>query len=175
MPTRTYLELKRAEDLRRAPAPSDQISVHQVDDCAPSFWRRLYSEVGAQYHWVDRLVWTDDDIRAYLADPAVSLWILSVDGGVAGYFELRRHADPVSPEPQAPGPDFSVEIAYFGLLPPYVGRGLGKYLLSEAAARAWELAPARVWLHTSTLDHPSALPNYLARGFAVFKIEEYSL
>jgi GNAT superfamily N-acetyltransferase len=163
MPTRTYLELKRAEDLRRAAAPSEQVSVHQVDNCAPSFWRRLYSEVGAQYHWVDRLVWTDDDIREYLADPAVSLWILSVDGGVAGYFELRRH------------PDDSVEIAYFGLLPAYVGRGLGKYLLSEAAGRAWELAPARVWLHTSTLDHPSALPNYLARGFTVFKVEEYSL
>jgi GNAT superfamily N-acetyltransferase len=163
MPTRTYLELKRAEDLRRAAAPSDQISVHQVDDCAPSFWRRLYSDVGSQYHWVDRLVWTDDDIRTYLADPAVSLWILSVDGGVAGYFELRKHADD------------SVEIAYFGLLPPYVGRGLGKYLLSEAAARAWELQPARVWLHTSTLDHPAALPNYLARGFAIFKVEEYSL
>jgi GNAT superfamily N-acetyltransferase len=163
MPTRTYLELRRAEDLRRAAAPSDQISVHQVDDCAPSFWRRLYSDVGSQYHWVDRLVWTDDDIRAYLADPAVSLWILSADGGVAGYFELRKHADD------------SVEIAYFGLLPPYVGRGLGKYLLSEAAARAWELQPARVWLHTSTLDHPAALPNYLARGFAVFKVEEYSL
>jgi GNAT superfamily N-acetyltransferase len=163
MPTRTYLELTRAEDLRRAAAPSDQISVHQVDDCAPSFWRRLYSDVGSQYHWVDRLVWTDDDIRTYLADPAVSLWILSVDGGVAGYFELRKHADD------------SVEIAYFGLLPPYVGRGLGKYLLSEAAARAWELQPARVWLHTSTLDHPAALPNYLARGFAIFKVEEYSL
>ena len=144
-------------------APSEQISVHQVDDCAPSFWRRLYSEVGSQYHWVDRLVWSDDDIRAYLADPAVSLWVLSVDGGVAGYFELRTHADD------------SVEIAYFGLLPSYVGRGLGKYLLSEAAARAWALRPARVWLHTSTLDHPAALPNYLARGFEVFKVEEYSL
>ena len=163
MPTRTYLELKRAEDLRPAGAPSEQISVHQVDGCAPSFWRRLYSEVGSQYHWVDRLVWSDDDIRAYLADPAVSLWVLSVDGGVAGYFELRTHADD------------SVEIAYFGLLPSYVGRGLGKYLLSEAAARAWALRPARVWLHTSTLDHPAALPNYLARGFEVFKVEEYSL
>ena len=163
MPTRTYLELRHADDLRRAAAPTDQISVHQVDNCAPSFWRRLYSEVGSEYHWVDRLVWTDDEVRAYLADPAVSLWILSVDGGVAGYFELRKHTDD------------SVEIAYFGLLPPYVGRGLGKYLLSEAAARAWELQPARVWLHTSTLDHPAALPNYLARGFAVFKVEEYSL
>jgi ribosomal protein S18 acetylase RimI-like enzyme len=176
MPTRTYLELTRPEDLRAAPAPSNQISVHQVDDCAPSFWRRLYSEVGSQYHWVDRLGWTDDEIRAYLGDPAVSLWVLSVDGGVAGYFELRKHDEPSAsgPKPQAQGPDFSVEIAYFGLLPSYVGRGLGKYLLSEAASRAWDLQPARVWLHTSTLDHPAALPNYTARGFTIFRTEEYS-
>jgi GNAT superfamily N-acetyltransferase len=161
MPTRTYLEQKRPDDLRPAPPPREAVAVLQVRDCAPEFWRRLYSEVGADYHWVDRLGWTDDTIRTYLADPAGSLWILSVDGGVAGYFELRKH------------PDNSVEIAYFGLLPAYIGHGLGKYLLSEAAARAWELQPARVWLHTSTLDHPSALPNYLARGFSIVRVEEY--
>jgi GNAT superfamily N-acetyltransferase len=163
MPTRTYLEQRCPSMLRRADAPAGDIAVYQVEDCAPSLWRRLYKEVGAAYHWVDRLGWTDDDIRRYLADPNVSLWILSVEGGVAGYFELRRHEDD------------SIEIAYFGLLPTYVGRGLGKYLLTEAAARAWELKPTRVWLHTSTLDHPAALPNYVARGFSVFKIEEYAI
>jgi GNAT superfamily N-acetyltransferase len=166
MPTRTYLEQRCPSQLRQADAPPGDVAVYQVADCAPSLWRRLYTEVGAEYHWVDRLGWTDDDIRAYLGDPNVSLWVLSVDGGVAGYFELRRHPE---------GPSFSVEIAYFGLLPAYVGRGLGKFLLTGAAARAWELKPARVWLHTSTLDHPAALPNYLARGFSVFKTEEYGI
>jgi GNAT superfamily N-acetyltransferase len=161
MPRRTYLEQKSPDDLRAVPPPGETVTVLQVRDCAPEFWRRLYTEVGAEYHWVDRLGWTDETIRAYLADPVGSLWILSVDGGVAGYFELRKH------------PDDSVEIAYFGLLPAYIGRGLGKYLLSEAAARAWQLQPARVWLHTSTLDHPSALPNYLARGFAIVRVEDY--
>lgn len=170
MPTRTYLELRRPEDLRAVPAPSEHVTVLQVGECAPSFWRRLYTEVGSQYRWTDRLGWTDDDIRAYLGDPAVSLWVLSVDGGVAGYFELRQHHEmPVADA----GRSFSVEIAYFGLLPAYIGRGLGKYLLSAAASRGWELQPTRVWLHTSSLDHPAALPNYLARGFRVFKTEEY--
>ncbi|MGH9312112.1 MAG: GNAT family N-acetyltransferase [Vicinamibacterales bacterium] len=105
-------------------------------------------------------------MRSYLADRAVSFWVLSVSGGVAGYFELRMH-----PEPEVR--TFFVEIAYFGLLPAYLGRGLGKYLLSEAVARAWELHPARVWLHTSTLDHAAALPNYLARGFSIVRTEEY--
>jgi GNAT superfamily N-acetyltransferase len=166
MPTRTYLEQRSPDQLSSVPTPADDVNVLQVEECAPSLWRRLYQEVGAAYRWVDRLGWTDEEIRAYLDDPAVSLWILSVDGGVAGYFELRKH-----PEPVRPG--FSVEIAYFGLLPAYLGRGLGKFLLSEAATRAWELEPSRVWLHTSTLDHQAALPNYLARGFSIFRTEEY--
>jgi GNAT superfamily N-acetyltransferase len=174
MPTRTYLEQRCPSELRRADPPAGDIAGYQVEECAPSLWRRLYQEVGEAYQWIDRLGWTDDDIRAYLGDPNVSLWILSVNGGVAGYFELRRHPEP---DPAASGVSrtFSVEIAYFGLLPALVGRGLGKYLLSEAAARAWALNPTRVWLHTSTLDHPAALPNYLARGFSVFKIEEYGV
>ncbi|MGH9311614.1 MAG: GNAT family N-acetyltransferase [Vicinamibacterales bacterium] len=161
MPTRTYLEQRSRDDLRSVPSPGEDVTVLQADECAPSLWRRLYREVGSAYLWVDRLGWTDADIRAYLADPAVSLWVLSVNGGVAGYFELRKH------------PDDSIEIAYFGLLPAYLGRGLGKYLLSEAATRAWALQPARVWLHTSTLDHAAALPNYLARGFSIVRTEEY--
>jgi GNAT superfamily N-acetyltransferase len=206
MPTRTYLEQTRAGDLRSVASPGEDVTVLQVEDCVPSLWRQLYSEVGAAYHWVDRLGWTDADIRAYLSDPAVSLWVLSVKGEVAGYFELRQHPDDevrlkpdtpddhlrdpvasgVPPPPEASarlaearfareggGRTLSVEIAYFGLLPAYVGRGLGKYLLSEAAARAWTLQPSRVWLHTSTLDHPAALPNYLARGFSISRVEQY--
>jgi GNAT superfamily N-acetyltransferase len=188
MPTRTYLEQNSPHDLRPVPSPSEDVTVVPVEDCAPSLWQRLYKEVGAAYHWVDRLGWTDDDIRAYLADPAVSLWMLLVNGGVAGYFELRKHPESEArPTPNATDDSvtttdpvvsgfrrtFSVEIAYFGLLPAFVGRGLGKYLLSEAAERAWEMQPSRVWLHTSTLDHAAALPNYLARGFSIVRTEDY--
>jgi hypothetical protein len=36
------------------------------------------------------------------------------------------------------------------------------------------MAPSvnRVWLHTSTVDHPRALPNYHRRGFRTFKTEQ---
>jgi GNAT superfamily N-acetyltransferase len=91
----------------------------------------------------------------------VTLHLLSVAGAPAGYFELERH------------PDDSVEIAYFGLLPEFLGRGLGKHLLSRATEAAWALGPKRVWLHTCTLDDVAALPNYLARGFRPFKTETY--
>jgi len=40
---------------------------------------------------------------------------------------------------------------------------------------AWALGPARVWLHTCTLDHPHALLNYRKRGFAPYKTETYEV
>ena len=64
-----------------------------------------------------------------------------------------------------------MEIAYFGLLPQFVGRGLGGALLTATIERAWQLKPRRVWVHTCTLDHPSALANYQARGFRIYKHE----
>ena len=68
-----------------------------------------------------------------------------------------------------------MEVAYFGLLPGFVGRGLGKFLLTQAVERAWARGAARVWLHTSSLDHTSALPNYLSRGFSIWKQETYEV
>jgi ribosomal protein S18 acetylase RimI-like enzyme len=144
------------------PPTSDTVLSREMD-CPPSLWRYLYTEVGREYHWVDRLDWTDDDIARYLADPSVELWVLREGGEVAGYFELRKE----------PGGD--VEIAYFGLLPAVTGRGLGRYLLTSAVERAWARGASRVWVHTSSLDHSSALPNYLARGFRVWKQEVYEV
>ena len=158
--TRTYLELRDRAALVPSRIDNDRIRIDRIERCAPSFWRSLYQEVGAAYHWVDRLPWTDAEITAYLSDPHVSLWVLTLDGEVAGYFELRKTADE------------SVEIAYFGLRPGFYGRGLGGYLLTGAAERAFDSGAKRVWLHTSTLDHPSALPNYLKRGFTPYRSEE---
>ena len=131
------------------------IRVEQVHDCPASFWRFLYTEVGREYHWVDRLPWTDDEIRAYLDDPAVSLWLMTVGGA------------PPATSSCGATTTAAIEIVYFGLLPEFTGRGLGGHLLTAAVERAWAHGADRVWLHTCTLDHPAALPNYLRRGFTV--------
>ncbi len=69
--------------------------------------------------------------------------------------------------------DKSVEIAFFGLLPQFIGKGLGGYLLSEAIRKAWDLDASRVWVHTCTLDHPHALGNYEARGLTIVREETH--
>jgi GNAT superfamily N-acetyltransferase len=160
---RTYLEMTAPEELRAAGPTDRRAQIARVDECPPSFFRYLYATVGEPYHWVDRLGWSDDDIRRYLATPGVTLWVLYVAGAPAGYFELKRYEEG------------SVEIAYFGLLPEFIGRGLGKYLLTEAARQAWADGARRVWLHTCTLDGKAALPNYRARGFREWKQEVYTI
>jgi GNAT superfamily N-acetyltransferase len=159
--TRTYLEMSSPDELRPAAAPTPEPKLERIRDCSVALFRFLYREIGRTYHWTDRLDWSDSTIASYLADPDVSLWMLSWEGIPAGYFELKRDAEG------------GIEIAYFGLTPGFIGRGWGKYLLTRAVRAAWELGTHRVWLHTCTLDHPAALPNYLKRGFRAVRREVY--
>ncbi|HUO52785.1 MAG TPA: GNAT family N-acetyltransferase [Gemmatimonadaceae bacterium] len=160
--TRTYLQLTSRDQLH--PVPLDRrVRLERAVGMTVPFFRFLYAEVGRRYHWRDRLAWSDEQCAARVGDPAVQFWVLYADGVPAGYFELERHADG------------AVEIVYFGLLPEFVGRSLGKQMLSAAAEAAWKMDATRVWLHTCTLDNPAALPNYLKRGFAPFKTETYTV
>jgi ribosomal protein S18 acetylase RimI-like enzyme len=161
--TRTYLEMRSPDQLRGGDG-SPSVRVEPVPWCPAAFYRFLYAEVGRLYHWVDRSAWTDEEIRAHLDSPRIRLFVLYEGGAPAGYYELQEH------------PDGSTEIAYFGLLPDFQGRGLGRALLLHAAENAWRGGPNhpnRVWLHTCTLDGAAALPNYRARGFVPFKEEKY--
>jgi len=183
MPTvtvrRTYLEMTTPAALRPSAPPASALRVERVTSPDVALYRALYRDVGERYHWRDRLAWSDEELAAYLARPEVSLWVLSVGGQRGGFFELRaepRGAAPAAPEDEGESADVAVdvEIVYFGLAGPYIGRGLGKYLLTRAVEEAWRTPGARrVWLHTCTLDDRAALPNYLARGFAKVREETY--
>ena len=159
--TRTYLEMVSPHQLKPAMLADDRIRIDPAIECPPSFFRYLYTEVGRNYHWIDRLSWTNEQICAYLGQASVSVWVMYCAGAPSGYFELRQHEDD------------SVEIVYFGLLTEFIGRGLGKYMLTIAAKQAWERTNNRIWVHTCTLDHPAALSNYLRRGFKQFQKETY--
>jgi ribosomal protein S18 acetylase RimI-like enzyme len=159
--TRTYLEMRAPSELHPARNSDPLIKIEPQRDCSTELFRELYREVGRNYFWIDRLPWTDEQIKTYLQQPEVSVWLMTYDGDIAGYFELKKEADGAT------------EIAYFGLMPQFIGRGLGKHLLTCAVEQAWADGAKRVWLHTCTDDDPAALPNYLKRGFKPFKTEKY--
>jgi ribosomal protein S18 acetylase RimI-like enzyme len=135
------------------------LSLARIDPPMPELNRFFYTTVGADWYWLDRLPWTYARWRDYLQRPELETWMLTVNGTPAGYFELEAQADA------------DVEVAYFGLLPAFVGVGLGGHLLTCAIERGFARGARRVWLHTCTLDHPQALANYQARGLRLYKEE----
>ncbi len=149
------------------PRPGDRVRVDRSGVPSAAFSRFLYTAVGGDVSWTDRLAWPPQRWAAFLERPAQETWVAYEDGTPAGYVEL---------DPQEGG---RVEISYFGLLPAFRGRGTGGLLLSLGTARAWDLADrwpgraatTRVWVHTCSLDGPYALANYERRGFRVFSVE----
>lgn len=158
---RTYLELRSPEQLRPTPLDDPNARIVRCDAITVDHYRRLYRTVGDRWYWRDRDAWNDHRLSTHLASPNITVWECLVGDHSAGFFELERRDDG------------SVEIAYFGLVPAFIGRGLGKALLTRAAQEAWALSPTRVWLHTCTLDSPAALPNYRARGFEPVRTETF--
>src|SRR5438067_11859684 len=162
-----YLEMRSPDQLR----PKRANGRFQVREQIKGDWRLnrdMYFRVGAQWQWVDKRSWTDDKWKEYAAAPELRTFVAYYDGAIAGYYELRHDSES--------GWHTEVEIAYFGLFPEFIGRGLGGALLTSAIEQAWSpregIAPERVWVHTCNRDHPQALANYQARGMVVYKIEE---
>ena len=162
------LEQTDPDGLRQAKPPAEPVDLVRVDVPSPEFSRFLYTAVGGDWHWTDRLGWKHKRWSEWLEQPGTETWVLWSRGTPAGYVELDAQ------------PEDQVEITCFGLLPGFLGRGLGGHMLHEAGVRAWNLAQRwpqlqptrRVWVHTCSLDGPAALANYKARGFEVFRVEE---
>lgn len=159
--TTTYLEMTSPEQLsppRSSPKLSNVI-ISKVAGPFPELNRFFYATIGGDWYWTDRLPWSYAKWMAYLDRPELETWIVSADGVPAGYCELEKQSDG------------SVEVAYFGIVRQFTGKGLGGLLLSAGVRRAWEMGANRVWVHTCTLDDPRALSHYQARGFRIYKKE----
>ncbi|MEU8581392.1 GNAT family N-acetyltransferase [Streptomyces abikoensis] len=163
------LEQTSPADLLPAHVPdaSSGIRIERAAVPSPEFSRFLYTAVGGDIRWTDRLSWSYERWTAFLERPGTETWVAYEHGTPAGYVELDAQ------------PEGAVEIVYFGLIPHFRGRRIGGHLLSVGTARAWDLAERwpereptkRVWLHTCSLDGPHALGNYERRGFRVFGTE----
>ncbi|MCY4062980.1 MAG: GNAT family N-acetyltransferase [Chloroflexi bacterium] len=158
--TTTYLEMVSENDFAPAFIRASDIEIVTMEMPDLGFYKFLYQSVGEEWAWRDRLQMSNSELREILSSDNTQVHVMYVSGSPAGYVELYRHEDG------------SVEIAYFGLRRNYMGRGLGKHLLSYGVARAWDMGAIRVWLHTCNLDGPHALSNYQKRGFRIFKVVE---
>ena len=152
----TYLEMLERPVGRRVAVPFDKIALMRAENCTVSFYRYMYDTVGRPWLWFERRLLNDMTLSALLTKPTIEIFVLYVRGVPAGFFELdtaaARHT----------------KLCYFGLIPDFIGRRLGPYLLQAAIDQAWSRPLDRFWLHTSTFDHPKALSVYQQAGFVVY-------
>ncbi len=57
--TTTYLEMLTLDDLRPSRADADALTVRRLPVSEFATGRQFYQEVGNDYQWIDRLVWSD--------------------------------------------------------------------------------------------------------------------
>lgn len=157
--TTWYLQMLSRDALRPARPPLGEVAVRRAEIPLPALSRFLYTAVGGEWYWRDRLPWSHARWMQWLDRPEVQTWILYERGTPGGYIELEKQAAD------------DVEIVYFGLMRQFLGRGLGGHLLSVGLEQAWAMGAGRVWVHTCTLDGSAALANYRARGLEVYKQE----
>jgi GNAT superfamily N-acetyltransferase len=153
-----YLEML-APCRRDVPPPREGLTVIQARKPTVAFYRFLYNTVGQQYHWYSRGRLSDAALAAIIQDPLDEVHVLYAEWTPAGFAELdRRNED-------------DIELVQFGLMPEFIGQGLGTWFLQWTIDTAWSYRPRRLWLHTCTLDHPAALPNYQKAGFSLYKTD----
>jgi len=155
---RYYLEIRSIEKLKSKIKLSDKYYLEKIESRDFELNKFFYKQIGKKHQWIDRLAWQDKDWIKYVSDKNLETYVLKKDNDLIGYFELIYTKD-------------SCEIAYFGILEEYIGKGIGGHLLSEAIKIGLKKTK-RIWVHTCSLDHPHAISNYKSVGMKIFKTEE---
>jgi GNAT superfamily N-acetyltransferase len=159
--TTTYLEMTSKDELK--PKHTIQsVEIKRVGIPLPELNRFFYITVGNEWYWFDRLGWSYAQWKEWVDRPELQTWVMYMQGTPTGYFELEKQGNLEQQEA-------TVNILFFGLLPQFIGKGLGGHFLSVAVEKAWGFGAKRVTLNTCTLDHKNALANYVARGFKIYK------
>ena len=157
---RYYLEILSIQSLKYKKKPNKNLRIELLKKEKFELNKFFYKQVGKKYQWIDRLIWSDASCQNYISNNNLKTYILKENDELVGYFELIHNTE-----------SNNCEIAYFGILEEFFGKGYGGYLLSEAIKLGFNLNAKRVWVHTCSLDHPNAISNYRSRGMKVFKSE----
>jgi GNAT superfamily N-acetyltransferase len=154
--------LSRAEAEARNASVADRFAFRHVERPDPDWYRDLFKRVGEPWLWFSRLTMPTPELKEIIHDPRVDVFALWSGTGdrAEGLLELDFRVDD------------ECELSFFGVTTPMIGTGAGRFMMNHAIARAWS-HPARpirrFWLHTCSLDHPSALAFYTRSGFVAYR------
>lgn len=149
----TWLEMRVPPASARPEPPRPGVTTVRWDRPPLDEYLDLFHRVGDPWLWHGRLALSRARIERLLGSPDYEVWRLWTGDTVAGLGEFDRSLAG------------EVKIEYFGLVPEWIGTGLGGYFLRTLVHEAWRDDVERVWLHTCTEDHPSAVDVYQRVGF----------
>jgi GNAT superfamily N-acetyltransferase len=153
----THLEMTERPALRPNPPGASAWTLRKVARPTTDWFRELYSRIGAEWMWYARMKLPDAELAAKIQSPGVDIYALMHDGRDEGLLELDfRQAG-------------ACEIGLIGITADLIGTGAGRFLINRALELAWSRDVQRVWLHTCSFDHPSALTFYQRSGFRPFR------
>jgi GNAT superfamily N-acetyltransferase len=148
----TYMERTQPPADGAPPAPQG-VTFTRETGITVATYRDIVLRVGEDWLWWERVVLDDAELRPSIEDPGTEFYFLRDAGEFAGFVEIYKN-----------GAD-SWAIRYFGLLPEFIGRGLGGYMMEALVHAAWRPGVRRITLDTCDLDHPGALGFYRHLGF----------
>jgi GNAT superfamily N-acetyltransferase len=151
----THLEMTERPLL--PPDPPGAWTLRKVEAPGLDWFRELYRRVGEEWLWFSRVQMSDAELAAIIHAPLVEVYALVQNGRDEGLLELDFRQ-----------PD-QCELAFFGVTAKLIGSGAGRFLMNRALELAWSRQVTRVWVHTCTFDHPSALAFYQRAGFRPFR------
>lgn len=152
----TYLEMTASPKRMPVTPTGHKVALMRAEQPTAHFYRYLYDTVGEAWLWWERRTKDDAALIEIIQDPMVEIYVLYAEGVPAGFAELDRRVED------------EIELAYFGLLPEFIGRGLGRYFMTWTVDAAWRHEPDRLWVHTCNFDHPGALSVYQRAGFVPY-------
>ena len=158
--TVTYLAMEKRVIQPPPPAPMVRTALLRAENPPVHYYRYLYDAVGRPYFWVERRLWSDEQLKAHLSNEKIALYVLYVGGVPAGMAELDFREKGIA------------HMAYFGLTPDFTGRRIGPWLLHQMVELAWGEGVEKVLLNTCTLDHKKALATYQRAGFVPYARSE---
>ena len=160
---RFYLQIRSLEELNKVKKPSKSLMVERSSNNF-QLNKFFYREIGKKHRWVDRLSWSNETWINYLSNKNLHTCVLKKNDDLVGYYEKIYYEE-----------NNEFEIAYFGIMEEYIGKGYGGFLLSEALENCLKEKVKRIWVHTCSLDHENAIKNYLARGMKLYKEEKIKI
>lgn len=154
--TVTHLDMHAEPRLPTVATPPGKFALMRVEKPPVHFYRYLYNTIGRDYFWVSRRNLSDEALCTIIHNDDVEIYVLWLNGAPVGFTEIDFRMMP------------DADLCFLGIMPEFIGKGIGRFLLCEAIRIAWSRGPERLTVQTCTLDHPRALRLYQRHGFNAY-------